>query len=79
MSLVEDIESYGLKERVSISSGVGSFKRSGSLAMTSTDTSSIGMSRSLILSSVDATNGDSGNMSLNIGSVVSSVIGDMRI
>ena len=43
MSLVEDIESYGLEEGVSISSGVGNFKRSGSLAMTSADTSSIGM------------------------------------
>ena len=79
MSLVEDIESYGLEERVSISSVVGSFKRSGPLAMTSADTSNIGMSGSLILSSVDATNGDSRNMSLKIGSVVSSVIGDMRI
>ena len=77
MSLVEDIESYGLEE--DISSGVGSFIISESLAMTSADTSSIGMSGSLILSNVDATNGDSGNMSLNIGSVVSSVIGVMCI
>ena len=77
MSLVEDIESYGLEG--DISSGVGSFKISESLAMTSADTSSIGMSGSLILSNVDATNGDSGNMSLNIGSVVSSVIGAMSI
>ena len=77
MLLVEDIESYGLEE--DISSGVGSFKISESLAMTSADTSSIGMSGSLILRSVDATNGDSGNMSLNIGSIVSSVIGAMCI
>ena len=77
MSLVEDIESYGLEE--DISSGVGSFIISESLAMTSADTSSIGMSRSLILSSVDATNGDSGNMSLYICFVVSSVGGAMRI
>ena len=47
MSLVEDIESYGLEG--DISSGVGSFKRSGSLAMTSVDVSSIGMNGALTL------------------------------
>ena len=79
MALIEDIESYGLEKHVSISSAVRSFKRSGSLVMTSVDTNIIGMSGSLILRSVDATNGDSGNMSLNIGSIVSSVIGAMCI
>ena len=79
MSLVEDIESYGLGVGDSISSGVVSFKRPESLVMISADTSSIGMSESFILRSVDAINGDSGNMSLNIGSIVSIVEDDMRI
>ena len=79
MSLVEDIESYGLEEGVSISSGVKSFKISGSLAITSTDTSSIGMSGSLKLSSVDAENDDSRIMSLHIGYVVPIVGGIIRI
>lgn len=73
LSFIVDIESYELGGGVNISSGVRSFTSSGLVVMSNADSNSSCMSGLLTLGIEDVINYDSGNTSLNIGSVVSIV------
>lgn len=79
MSLIGGIESYELREGVSISSGVGSYTSSGLVVISNKDYNSSYVSGSLALNSENITNCDSRNMSLNTWHVVSDVRESMNV